>query len=136
MSHSNAPANAVVTAWLIVRALYELARFDVIHAWYGFAGIERQLVSQPVRDRPARAGSEEAVCEAVALASCLYCKPVLCLQRSACAARLLRRRGVAARLVIGYRPVPFYSHAWVDVGGRVVNDSPEYLKRLQILHTM
>jgi transglutaminase superfamily protein len=49
--------------------------------------------------------------------------------------RLLRARGVVARLLIGYRPVPFLSHAWVEVEGRVVNDSPAYRKRLHVLLT-
>jgi hypothetical protein len=49
--------------------------------------------------------------------------------------RLLRKHDVVARLVIGYRPVPFFSHAWVEVNGRVVNDSPAYRERLQVLYT-
>ena len=70
------------------------------------------------------------------LATCLYWKPVLCLQRSVCAVRLLRSHGVAARLVIGYRPSPFFSHAWVEVDGRVVNSSPAYKTRLRVLYSI
>ena len=77
-----------------------------------------------------------AVCDAVLLATCLYWKPVLCLQRSVCTTRLLRTRGVAARLIIGYREAPFFSHAWVEVGSRVVNDSPAYRSRLRVLHSI
>src|SRR5215813_13721417 len=50
-----------------------------------------------------------------------------------CTVRLLRKHGVHARLVIGYRPSPFFSHAWVEVDGRVVYGSPAYQKRLQPL---
>ena len=70
------------------------------------------------------------------LASCLYWKPVRCLQRSLCTARLLRIHGVAAQLVIGYRAMPFLSHAWVESDGRVVNDSPVYRQRLRVLYTV
>ena len=46
--------------------------------------------------------------------------------RRACSGRRsrpgCRRNGIAAQLVIGCRPLPFESHAWVEVDGRVVND--------------
>jgi hypothetical protein len=49
--------------------------------------------------------------------------------------RLLRKRGVVARLVIGYRPVPYFFHAWVEVNGQIVNDSTTYQDRLQVLYS-
>lgn len=128
--------NARAKVRLVIRAFFELARFDVIHALGGFGGVQRQFGTEPVGLLPIVPAAETAICEAVVLATCLYWKPVACLQRSMCAARMLRARGVAARLVIGYRPTPFFSHAWVEVDGRVVNDSPEYPKRLRVLHTL
>ena len=62
-----------------------------------------------------------ALIDAVLLATCLYWKPVLCQQRSVCVVRLLRKHGIPGRLVIGYRPAPFFAHAWAEVEGRVVN---------------
>lgn len=118
---------------LMLRAVWELARYDLVRITLGFQylyqGLERQRIASPGR-RPVR---EASVCDAVCLASCFYCKPVLCLQRSVVAARLLKKYGIAAQLVIGYRPSPFLSHAWVEVDGRVVNDSPGYQQRLQVL---
>ena len=120
---------------LVMEALFELVRFDLIHAIRGFAGVQR-LLGRPVKARTPIAESVAAVCDAVVLATCYYWKPVWCLQRSVCVAHMLHARGVAARLVIGYRPTPFFSHAWVEVDGRVVNDSSVYAKRLHVLHTM
>ena len=119
---------------LVARALYELIRYDVVH---GLLRV-RRIASPSVRRATTgdAANLERLACDAVVLACCLYWKPVLCLQRSVCAMRLLKSRGVAARVVIGYRPVPFFSHAWVEVGGRIVNDSPAYQKRLTVLHTI
>ena len=77
---------------------------------------------------------ERVICDAVLLAACLYWKPVLCLQRSACTALLLRRHGVDAHVVIGFRPSPFFCHAWVEVEGRVVFGSTTYKNRLQLLY--
>lgn len=62
-----------------------------------------------------------------------YCKRAACLQRSAVTTWLLRRHGVAAEMVIGFRPLPFESHAWVEVDGRVVNDRPQYQRAFRVL---
>jgi len=122
-------------ALLAVRSLWELVRYDVVNLGSGFKRIQRQVARLPVASRTVETTTEARICDAVSLAACLYCKPVLCLQRSVVAARLLRKYGVNGRLVIGYRPSPFFSHAWVEVDGRVVNDSPAYKERLHVLCT-
>jgi hypothetical protein len=120
---------------LVFRALYELTRYQVIISLRGSGCILRQLRRQSIAAKPANHELERAISDAVLLATCLYWKPVLCLQRAVCTVRLLRRHGIVARLVIGYRPSPFFSHAWVEVDGRVVYGSPVYQKRLRLLHT-
>ncbi len=120
-------------AWLIFGALYEIARYEVIVALLGSGHILSQLKRQSIAAKPTSRELEQAICDAVLLATCFYWKPVLCLQRSVCTVRLLRRHGIVARLVIGYRPSPFFSHAWVEVDGRVAYGSPAYQKRLRLL---
>ena len=115
------------------RALWELARYDLVNITLGFKRVHQQLASQRPSSRAGLSSGEKLVVDAVALACCFYYKPVLCLQRSAVAARLLKKAGIDARFVIGYRPAPFLSHAWVEVNGRVVNDSPVYKERLKVL---
>jgi transglutaminase superfamily protein len=122
-------------ALLVIRVLWQLARYDLINATYGFERIHRHLAQRRVSSRQFHPETEARVCEAVALAACFYYKPALCLERSVVAALLLRQYGISGRLVIGYRPAPFFSHAWVEVDGRVVNDSPAYKERLQVLCT-
>jgi hypothetical protein len=123
-------------AGLVLRAWLDLARCDALTAVCGFGYIRKRLAKQATRRATPPADAERAICEAVLLATCLYWKPVLCLQRSVCTTRLLRAYGVPARLVIGYREVPFFSHAWVEVDTRVVNDSPVYRQRLRVLHSI
>ena len=120
---------------LAVRALYEIVRYEVVLLLLGSGRILSQLKRQAVAAR-ASAELEKAICDAVLLATCFYWKPVLCLQRAVCTVRLLRRYGIHARLVIGYRPSPFFSHAWVEVEGRVVYGSAAYQKRLTPLHVV
>ena len=117
---------------LVLQALFALIRYDVVHTL-----LERPVLRLPAPRLPPLADSalERSICDAVLTATCFYWKPVLCLQHAVCVVRLLRARGVRAHLVIGYRAVPFFSHAWVEVDGRVVNDSPAYRSQLQVLHT-
>ena len=129
----------VKQTWLVFKALYELARYEVINRLHGSGCILRQLRGQAIAKRliSCELSSHElerAICGAVLFATCLYWKPVLCLQQSVCTIRLLRRHGIVARLVIGYRPSPFFSHAWVEVDGRVVYGSSAYQKRLTLLY--
>jgi len=119
--------------WLVLRAIYGLARYDVVLRLHGSGRTLQQVRRQSVRVKPASQELEQAICDAVLLAACFYWKPVLCLQRSVCTVRLLRKHGVNARLVIGYRPSPFFFHAWVEVDGRVVYGSTAYKKRLKPL---
>lgn len=120
-------------AWVVLRALFELARYDAIVRLRGSGWVLRQLRSQSVAGKTA---DTQAISGAVLLATCLYWKPVLCLQRAVCTVRMLRKHGVNARLVIGYRPAPFFSHAWVELDGRVVYGSAAYQQRLQVLHAV
>jgi hypothetical protein len=120
---------------LLTKALYEITRYDVIVSVQGVGPILHRLRQQRVLEKPCSRELQEAICDSVLLATCLYAKPVLCLQRSVATTRLLRRYGVDARLTIGYRPSPFFSHAWVEVNGRVVYGSAAYQTRLQTLLT-
>ena len=121
---------------LVFRALYEIARYEVVLSLLGSGRILSQLKQQSVTARTATAEFEKAICDAVLLATCFYWKPVLCLQRAVCTVRLLRKYGIHARLVISYRPSPFFSHAWVEVEGRVLYGSAAYQKRLLPLHVV
>lgn len=125
------PAHAL----LVIRAVWQLLRYDLWNTTLGFQRIHLQVTRQRVAPRTSLPGLESVICDAVSLAACFYWRPVLCLQRSVATTLLLRKHGIHGILVIGYRPSPFFSHAWVEVDGRVVNDSPGYKERLQVLCT-
>ena len=119
---------------LVFRALYEIAP---LRSGPFITRIRAHSVAVEAAihyGKAVNAELEKTICDAVLLATCFYWKPVLCLQRAVCTVRLLRRHGIHARLVIGYRPSPFFSHAWVEVDGRVVYGSVAYQKRLMPLH--
>ena len=127
--------NRIAYAGLVMRAVWGLVRYELLHGLMGFRSIYRDIERQPLTSRRSGPETQSRICDAVTLATCLYWKRVYCLQRSAVTARLLKKSGIDARLVIGYRPSPFFSHAWVEVNGRVVNDSAAYKERMHVLCT-
>jgi len=124
------------TICLLCKAFYELVRYELIVSCKSSGSILEQLRRQSIAAKPTGQEREKIICDAVLLATCFYWKPVLCLQRAVCTVRLLRKHGIVARLMIGYRPSPFFSHAWVEVDGRVVYGSSAYQKRLRPLHVV
>src|SRR5215469_12678688 len=104
--------------WLVFQALYEIALYEAILKVKGSGYILRSVHRRLPPAKSCSLELERAVCDAVVFAACLHWKPVLCLQRAVCTTRLLRRYGVDAHVVMGYRPLPFFCHAWVEVEGR------------------
>jgi hypothetical protein len=118
-------AGLVTTALLVLQAFASLILFDVL-AWSGYKRVYAFTRTRRVAGRRPSLETTARVCWAVQEACVWYVKRVYCLQRSSATAWMLRRGGVPAELVIGYRPVPLDSHAWVEVAGQVVNDLPQY----------
>jgi len=112
----------------VLAAFFALALFDLVLSFRSLKGACRWVKACLVSRRTQRKTEAEIVgevCSAIEEACVWYPKRALCLQRSAVTTCLLRRRGVAARLVLGVRPVPLMAHAWVEVDGRPVNDWPK-----------
>lgn len=118
---------------LTIQAWLGLVAFDVARL-AGFSRVHRTL-----RRRRTNAGRQPScpsaaeIVWAVDEACVWYVRRAACLQRSVVATWLLRQYGIDAELVIGCRPLPFESHAWVEVDGEVVNDHPQYQKHFTVL---
>jgi hypothetical protein len=107
------------------QAFWELLTLEYFVLRKNFGGIHERVHTARLRNRcPDVAITEDQICHAIDVAAALYFKNVLCLQRSAAAALLLKKHGFRAEMVIGVQQLPFLAHAWVEVAGRVVNDKP------------
>ena len=115
--------------FLVLRAYWKLIYFDFYLARGNFAALYEKVRNFPVGKSNAIAGAPEEICAAVNMACIWYWKEVLCLQRSAAAACLLKQFGVPAQMMIGAQQMPFRAHAWVEVDGRVANDKP-YMREI------
>jgi hypothetical protein len=106
-----------------------LVHVDLYLARGNFSALYEKVRRCPQQEAPAPANAVEQICAAVDMACIWYWKEVLCLQRSAATACLLKRCGVPAQMMIGAQQIPFKAHAWVEVDGRVVNDKP-YMREM------
>src|ERR1700740_259015 len=111
-------------SFLVLRAYLMLVYFDFYLIRGNFSVLYKKVREYPMTRVIGFPTATERVCAAVDMACIWYWKEVLCLQRSAATACLLRGYGVAAQLVIGAQQMPFKAHAWVEVDGRIVNDKP------------
>ena len=121
-----------MTAILVAEAFVGLLMFDLL-SLRGFSRVHAFTKARTVARRQPAPEVTARVCRAVEEACIWYVKRAYCLQRSSVTTWMLRRRGVEAALVIGYRPVPVDSHAWVEVNGKVVNDHSQYQKFFRVL---
>ena len=108
----------------VLRAYLKLIVFDLYLARGSFAVLYEKVRQCPIRKEAPVSDAVQRICSAIDMACIWYWKEVLCLQRSAATACLLRQCGVTAQLVLGAQQIPFKAHAWVEVDGLVVNDKP------------
>ena len=113
-----------MSSLLFIRAYWQLIHFDLYLARGNFRALYDEVRNYPIRSRSPLPDAVNRVCADVDLACIWYWKQVLCLQRSAATACLLKHYGVPAKMVIGTQQMPFKAHAWVEVAGKVVNDKP------------
>jgi hypothetical protein len=109
-------------SFLIVRAYSMLIYFDLFLSLGNFRALYERVRNAPIGRATTAADATEKVCSAVDIACIWYWKQVLCLQRSAATACLLKSFGVRAQMVIGAQQMPFKTHAWVEVEGHIVSD--------------
>src|SRR6202050_3255384 len=110
-------------SFLVLQAYSRLIDFDFYLARGNFAVLYQKVRNCPIGTSAGRPDVTQ-IGAAVDLACIWYWKEVLCLQRSAATACLLKRYGVPAQMMIGAQQMPFRAHAWVEVDSRVVNDKP------------
>jgi Transglutaminase-like superfamily len=115
--------------FLVLRALARLILFDFYLLRGNFNVFYQKVRRYPVAKRSYTQDVVDRVGYAMDMASIWYYKEIKCLQRSAATACLLRDFGVSAEMIIGSQQIPFKSHAWVEVEGRVVSDKP-YMREL------
>jgi hypothetical protein len=122
----------VVRLTALIEAFITLLWLDWL-GWLGFRKVHSTIATKRVSAQSAPYDALQLVRVAVRDAAIFYFKPVHCLQRSAAVTHMLRNRGLAATLVIGYLPMPVQGHAWVELNNEVVWDAHSRLKYSRVL---
>ena len=106
-------------------AFLHLLLFDVTLSLGGFRALHNIVRNWPLTETTTNCDEERMRALTAPMERAIRCYPrnSLCLQRSAALTCLLRDTGVPAEMVIACRRIPFKGHAWVEVQGKVVNDS-------------
>lgn len=136
VSHRLAPWPRAVPVTLRV-AIFVEAMLELM--WLDFCalfGLRAQCAAvSRVRQSPTPCSYDALALTRVAIrdAAVFYVKRVHCLQRSAAVTRMLRRRGLAAELVVGSQAMPVRLHAWVEVAGVVVLEQISGLSHYQVI---
>jgi transglutaminase-like putative cysteine protease len=118
------------TAPSVLACFLAIARFHATSRMFGMRravrAARRRVPCAP--DITAEPAIIDETARRVALAGAFYPARALCLEQSLALCALLRARGVAAELRIGVQSRPFQAHAWVEAGGRVVNEREEVVR--------
>jgi hypothetical protein len=117
-----------IESWLL------LFLFELVMKFRNSETLRERVHNEPVHPiRSSRQFTSEELSRPMDLACVFYFKKVLCLQRSAATTILLRRYGLSAEMVTGAQILPLEFHAWVEIGGVVVNDRPYMNEIYQVL---
>jgi len=115
-------------------AFVGLLAFDLLLKIGGFQKLIRKVERWPIAE-PRTSNPE--ICRRVRAmvdrAQMYYPKKAMCLQHSAVVTCLLRRRGVAAEMVLAAQTFPPKAHAWSEVDGEVVDDKNSVKSAYRVL---
>ena len=115
---------------LLLRAFIALARVDLTLRVAGFRRLaaRARLGAPPAggRDEAAALGRARRYARTIDMAARHHVVPARCLHRSLVLHEWLRRDGLPGELRIGVRKEgeALRAHAWVELDGQVVNDTP------------
>lgn len=118
----------------VLRCLFLLMFCDAALRAFGFSRTLRFV--RFLAGRRAGAVSDQLIEQTlhnIVVATALYPGRSKCLEQTVTAYVLLRRRGAPVQIRLGVQPYPFHAHAWVEMNGVPVTESPETVSRFALL---
>ncbi len=111
---------------MLAEAWLTLTWVDFVVSFLPYRWWKSWLVNQPEADTNQTAPFEQLVWSVNAAANHHLRKPT-CLRRSLSLKQMLQRRRISADLHIGIRKsgAQISAHAWIELAGIIVNDSPD-----------
>jgi hypothetical protein len=125
--------------FLTARALFLFVLIDIGLYFFGFNRVYKAFArrARTLKRRVPEAQEQEVLDRTLAgvvTATRLYYRRRKdCLPKSLTIYYLVRTQGIDATLCIGVKKFPFAGHAWVEYGGRIVDDFPKRVPLYTVL---
>jgi hypothetical protein len=118
----------------VLRCLMLLMVCDVSLRVFGYARTLR-AARRLAGERSAQRSRElmQQTLHNILVATAFYPGRSKCLEQAMAGFVLLRRRGVAVDIRLGVQPYPFCAHAWLELDGAPVTESPELVATFALL---
>ena len=121
------------TLWALI-TVHRIASRGQMRGLRQYLGVRPERSSHP--DASLRAVDVQRIAAVVDDMCALFVRPSTCLHRSFVLARLLRRAGGRADVVLGLKGDPFQGHAWVEIDGAIINDDEERVREYVVLERL
>ena len=118
----------------VLRCLALLMTCDVALRVFGYARtlrVARRLAGE--HTTPAGENLVQQTLRNIVVATALYPGRSKCLEQTVAGFVLLRRRGTPVDIRLGVQPYPFSAHAWLELKGVPVTESPEVVATYALL---
>ena len=118
----------------VLRCIMLLALCDAALRVFGFARTFR--FARRISSRTSSDISRDVVqptLHNILIATAFYPGRSKCLEQAVASFVLLRRRGIPADVRFGVQPYPFFAHAWVELDGKPLTESPEVIARFALM---
>lgn len=118
----------------VLRCLALLMTCDVALRVFGYARtirVARRLAGE--RIAPGGETLIQQTLRNIVVATALYPGRSKCLEQTVAGFVLLRRRGTPVDIRLGVQPYPFSAHAWLELKGVPVTESPEVVATYALL---
>jgi hypothetical protein len=119
----------------VARSLLLLLMCDVALRAFGFARTMRwaRRVAGQTDDRAVHDDLVNQTIHDILVATAFYPGRSKCLEQTIALFILLRRRGASVEIKLGVQPYPFYAHAWLELGGAPLTETPEVIERFALM---
>ena len=121
------------TLWALIR-VHRIASQGHMRGLRQYLGVRPELSSRSDATMPPV--DVQRIAAVVDNMCALFVRRSTCLHRSFVLARLLRRAGGRADVVLGLKGEPFQGHAWVEIDGVIINDDEERVREYTVLERL
>lgn len=129
--------NEKINKKIILMALKELSLVNLKKEKFNLFNIYKEMYTIPVKHPISdKENIDKIILQTISSLNKVYYLDMTnnkCLTYSYILTKLLRNQNVLAKLKVGIRTRPFFSHAWVEVDNKIINDDKSIKNSLSVI---